>query len=74
MMLLCLATSLIVWTTTVVHSLPDGAPNRGDICQSMVPGHKDTAPQTRPPPFEIIVSPDSFKAGDSLKGNLQLFI
>lgn len=65
-MLLSLATSLIIWTT-VVHSLPDGAPNRADICQSMVPGHKGTSPQTRPRPFDIIVSPDYYKAGDSLK-------
>lgn len=73
MMLLSLATSFIIWTTTV-HSLPDGAPNRPDICQSMVPGHKGTAPQTRPPPFEILVNQDAFKAGDSLKGTYNLLL
>lgn len=57
-----------LWTS-IVLALPDGAPNTEKICQSMVPGHPNSSPQTRPPPFDILVNQDSFKIGDTLKGN-----
>lgn len=68
MMRLSVLLLFTLWTS-VVMALPDGAPNTEQICQTMVPGHPDSAPQTRPPPFDILVNQDSFKGGDTLKGN-----
>lgn len=68
MMRLSIVLLFTLWTS-VVMALPDGAPNTDKICQTMVPGHPDSSPQTRPPPFDILVNQDSFKGGDTLKGN-----
>jgi hypothetical protein len=45
-------------------ALPDGAPE--DACGTMTPEHPNTAPQTRPAPFSIILSQETYIPGDTI--------
>jgi len=51
-----------------VWGYPSGMPNNRDICLTMTPGHTPNRPQTHPPPFDIRVSRDRYRASDSIEG------
>jgi hypothetical protein len=57
---------------TITRSFPSGAPDKPEVCRTMLPGHKNSSPQTRPAPFKITVNRDSFKASESLRVTLQM--